>query len=170
MEDINTYLKTLLDDDEIDDKCHDFLSISKERTSLFYMLPKIHKRLVNPPCRPIVSGNGCHTERISQFVDFYLQPTVKDLPSYIKDTAHFLQKLQKIHKLPNDTILATMDVASLYTNIPNTQGLEAVRQALIHSSPSRQLPKTFLSKVLSMNNFDFTGKHFLQVGGTAMGT
>ena len=62
-----------------------------------------------------------------------------------------------------------MDVASLYTNIPNAQGLEAARQALIHSRPSRQLPKTVLSKVLSMNNFDFTGKHFLQVGGTAMG-
>ena len=27
-EDINTFLKTLLDDEEIDDKCHDFLSIS----------------------------------------------------------------------------------------------------------------------------------------------
>ena len=174
-EDINTFLKTLLDDEEIDDKCHDFLSISQERTSLFYMLPKIHKRLVNPPGRPIVSGNGCPTERISQFVDFFLQPTVKELPSYIKDTTHFLQKLQNIQNLPPDTILATMDVASLYTNIPNQQGLLAARQALVRSRPRSQLPKTdslitLLSKVLSMNNFDFAGKHFLQVGGTAMGT
>ena len=29
---------------------------------------------------------------------------------------------------------------------------------------------TLLEKVLTMNNFDFAGRHFLQVGGTAMGT
>ena len=37
------------------------------------MLPKIHKNREHPPGRPIVSGNGCPTERISKFVDFFLQ-------------------------------------------------------------------------------------------------
>ena len=117
--DINTFVQQLLDDEEIDDKCHAFLRIDKERTSLFYMLPKIHKRLDNPPGRPIVSGNGCPTERISQLVDFFLQPTVKELPSYLRDTTHFLCRLQNLGTLPRDCLLVTMDVASLYTNIPN---------------------------------------------------
>ena len=81
---------TVLDDmhshREIDRSCHLYLTYTPIRTAQFYMLPKIHKNLNNPPGRPIVSGNGCPTERISQFVDFFLQPGVKGIRSYIKDT------------------------------------------------------------------------------------
>ena len=173
--DINNFVQQLLDDEEIDDKCHAFLRIDKERTSLFYMLPKIHKRLDNPPGRPIVSGNGCPTERISQLVDFFLQPTVKELPSYLRDTTHFLCRLQNLGTLPRDCLLITMDVASLYTNIPSDLGLEATRETLTRLRPTHDKPSTdniitLLHKVLTMNNFDFAGKHYLQVGGTAMGT
>ena len=119
---INNFLKDIHTQGEIDDNCHEFLSVTTKRTSLFYMLPKIHKRLVDPPGRPIVSGNSCPTERISQLVYFFLLPTVKDLPSYVKDTTHFLSKLLNLVNLPDNCILATMDVASLYTNIPNQEG------------------------------------------------
>ena len=174
-QDINQFVQELLDNEEIDDKCHSFLTIKKERTSLFYMLPKIHKRLTNPPGRPIVSGNGCPTERISQLVDFFLQPTVQELPSYLRDTTHFLSRLRHLGTLPKDCLLITMDVASLYTNIPNDLGLEAARETLIRLRPTQDKPSTeniitLLHKVLTMNNFDFAGKHYLQVGGTAMGT
>ena len=174
-EDINNFIDKLRDDSEIDDKCHDFLYINKERTSLFYMLPKIHKRRDNPPGRPIVSGNSCPTERISQLVDFFLQPTVKALPSYVRDTTDFLSKLNNLGNLPNDCFLVTMDVASLYTNIPNDQGIAAAKETLNRFRPTLQKPSTdnlmvLLEKVLKMNNFDFAGRHFLQVGGTAMGT
>ena len=73
-----------------------------------------------------------------------------------------------------DTNVYTLQVASLYTNIPNPQGLEAARQALTQIRLGSRPPKTdslitLLSKVLSMNTFDLAGKHFLQVGGTAKG-
>ena len=174
-EDINHFLKDLFDYGEIDEKCYDFLKVDKERASLFYMLPKIHKRLDNPPGRPIVSGNGCPTEKISQLVDFFLQPTVPALPSYVQDTTHFLSKLNDLGTLPEGSLLVTMDVASLYTNIPNEQGIEAVRDTLsrlrpVTDKPSTEHILTMLRKVLTMNNFEFAGRHFLQVGGTAMGT
>ena len=41
--DINTFLRSMLDVKEIDDKCYEYLYVCKERTSLFNMLPKIHK-------------------------------------------------------------------------------------------------------------------------------
>ena len=92
-DEINFKLKDMAEKDEIDDSCSIFLSNPEYRTSQFYMLPKIHKRLIKPPGRPIVSGNGCPTERISQFVDCFLKPIVQNTRSYLKDTTHFLKVL-----------------------------------------------------------------------------
>ena len=44
----------------------------------------IHK--ANNPGRPVISSVNCHTSRISELVDYYLQPEVKKLKSYVKDT------------------------------------------------------------------------------------
>ena len=52
----------------------------------FYLLPKIHKRMENVPGRPVVSNCGTATERLSEFVNFHLQPIIKILPHLIKDT------------------------------------------------------------------------------------
>jgi hypothetical protein len=40
----------------------------------FYLLPKIHKSLVDFPGRPVVSNCGMPTERISEFVDYHINP------------------------------------------------------------------------------------------------
>ena len=65
--------------------------------------------------------------------------------------------------------------SSLYTNIPNDLGIQACREPLeVYRSgaknPSNSSIIELLEMVLTMNNFDFNGLHFLQVGGTAMGT
>ena len=108
-------------------------------------------------------------------VDFFLQPTVKALPSYLRDTTHFLSRLTDLGIPPDDCLLATLDVASLYTNIPNDQGIQAARETLLNHRSILDKPSTdnlmiLLEKVLKMNNIDFAGRHFLQIGGTAMGT
>ena len=130
---VNDKIKEMHASKEIDDNCFQYLTHSNGRTAMFYMLPKIHKKLQNPSGRPIVSGNSCPTEKISQLVDFFLQPHVKQLPSYIKDTTHFLNKLDNLGRIPANAILVTLDVAGLYTNIPNYEGLEAARLALHRS-------------------------------------
>jgi hypothetical protein len=48
-----------------------------------------HSELGNPG-RPIVTFYSYPTECVSAFIDAHLQPIVKSLPSYIKDTNHFL--------------------------------------------------------------------------------
>ena len=135
---------TVLDDmrsfKEIDTTCYDYLTHTPICTAQLYMLPKIHKDLSNPPGRPIVTGNRCPTERISQFVDFFLQPGVKSIRSYIKDTTRFLSVLNSIHNLPEGAILATLNVSSLYTNIPNTEGIEACRIMLYNERPHARAP------------------------------
>ncbi len=54
------------------------------RTQEMYFLTKIHK---NPHSeRPIVSGCNGPTERVSAYMDHWLQPLAQSLPSYIKDS------------------------------------------------------------------------------------
>ena len=131
--------------------------------------------MTNPPGRPIVSGNGCPTERISQFIDHFLQPNVKNINSYIKDTSDFLYMLKSLGTLPPNCTLVTLDVSSLYTNIPNVEGRLATEESLDATRRGRNNPKNdslllLLDKVLGCNTFDFNGSHYLQVGGTGMGT
>ena len=54
-----------------------------------------------------------YTERISEFVDYQLNSLVQSLPSYIKDTAHFLIQLEQMGPLPDNAILVTLNVFSL---------------------------------------------------------
>ena len=67
---------------------------------------------------------NCHTTTISKYVDFHLQPIVKSIPSDIRDTTDFLQKLDKVKNIANDCLLVILDVNSLYTNIPNNKSCE----------------------------------------------
>jgi hypothetical protein len=62
--------------------------------------------------------NGYPTEKIFDFIDLHLRQHVEDLPSYSKDTTDYLNKTP-FSGLPDHTLLVTMDVTSLYTNIPH---------------------------------------------------
>ena len=138
------------------------------------MLPKIHKP--NNAGRPIISGCDSPTAKLSVYLDHYLKPIVDALPSYIKDTNDFL--LTVLHpdlKIPPDSILVTMDVQSLYTNIPQDEGIEiclsALEQYYEHNLP---LPTGYLRQtfnfILKYNYFQFDYKYYLQIHGKAMGT
>ena len=67
----------------------------------------------------------------------------------------------------------TLDVSSLYTNIPNHKGILAVADHL-RTDRSKDDIGPFLLKLLKLvlhsMNFRFNKHHYLQVGGTAMGT
>ena len=109
-------LGRLLKENEIDSDTYKYLLPQDPKAGHFYILPKIHKK--GNPGRPICSANGHPTERISEFVSHHLNPLVQTLPSCIKNTTHLLNKLNQIDVLPPNAILVTLDVSSLYTNIP----------------------------------------------------
>ena len=90
----NAHSKKLLDEmlqrEEIDQSCYNFLYNDHPRTPRFYMLPQIHKGKLPPPGRPIVSANRqSYRIKISTFVDYFLKPCIPKLKSYVKDTKHF---------------------------------------------------------------------------------
>ena len=162
----------LLEKEFISDQTYNFLSTGGKRTSVFYLLPKIHKNLENPSGRPIVSSIDCSTERISMMLDLILQPLLLTTKSYIKDTPDFLRKLSKEIILQEENFF-TLDVSSLYTNIPLEESLEIMEKEFFPKT-NCVIPTTYLVRMLELilkcNNFTFNRKHFLQVNGTAMGT
>ncbi len=172
---VKSFVLHLSDKGEIDDKCKTYLFCKQPRTPKFYMLPKIHKGVSPPPGRPIVSANNSPTERLSQLVDFFLNPLIPKIPSYVKDTTHFLRIIRDLGTINPNCLLATLDVSSLYTNIPNEEGLTSASSFLNRHRTGDARPSNLhlvhmLKMVLTMNNFEFNGEHYLQVGGTAMGT
>ena len=127
---------------------------NNSKTPNMYFLPKIHK--TNNPGRPIVSSIGSPTAKISHFVDIHLEKIVNEIKSHIKDTTDFINKIETITDLPENTILVTMDVKSLFTNIPNTEGINAVAKALENQTdlkiPTHVIIK-FLHLTLTLNQF-----------------
>ena len=172
---INNLVDFLESTGEISKKCSAYLRVQNPRTPQLYLLPKIHKRKIPMPGRPIVSANNSPTERISELADFFLKPLVHTTRSYIRDTTDFINKIEQLPTLTGENYLCTIDVTSLYTNIPNDEGIKACEKLLDQlrtdgNPPSNTSITRLLEHVLYLNNFDFNDKHYLQVGGTAMGT
>ena len=103
---ITQELKIMKENSHIDKNTFDYLKPDKPKAGRFYLLPKFHK--VNNPGRPIVSANGHPTEKISEFVDFHLRPHVEALPSHLKDTTDYLQKMESMNALPSGIILVSL--------------------------------------------------------------
>ena len=125
---------------------------------------KTHKP--NNLLRLITSCRGTAIERLSEFTEFYLKPLAQKLPSFIKDTAHLLQKIQQVNNtlspLPPHALLVSWDIVSMFPNIDNKLGLTAVKCAL--DAREIQIPATdcFLEAVelcLKHLNSQFVDNH-----------
>lgn len=186
----NTDLKTreliklslidLLDKRQIQKKQFDFLlgDPDSHRKRIFYTLPKIHKPMQSwfmpnkvPPGRPIISDVSSPTHQIAKFISSKLKDLASSHPSYLKDTYDFLNKLKALN-IPANSTLVTLDVKSLYTNIDNDKGLNALKNSMEkHPDPNRpDLELLDLIKIcLTHNIFTFNNKEYLQNNGAAMG-
>lgn len=168
---VNNVLEQLVGAREIDRKLARALTSAHPVVGRFYMLPKLHK--IGNPGRPIISGIGTITEPISGYIDYLIRDIPPQFPSYLRDTNHFLQEIEGM-VLPDGAFLVTLDVTSLYTNIPHSDGISALIQSYNEhreeDSPSPRVVEVLTRLVLELNSFEFENKYFLQTSGTAMGT
>ncbi|XP_065892855.1 uncharacterized protein [Dysidea avara] len=124
---------------------------------------------------PIVSSCNSPTENISQFLDYWLQHSMRTLPSYLQDTNQLINNLCSL-SVPEDSWLVTVDVKSLYMCIPHKEGVEACRHALLTTEnlqleqPPTEALVTFIELVLQNNTFEFNNQVYKQINGVAMGT
>ena len=96
---IEHFIDTLHNQGEITKSLANKLRTTDPKTPELYLLPKIHKEKRPPPGHPVVSANGCPTEKISALTDIFLKPHLPKIKSYIRDTTDFIQKLNKLPRL-----------------------------------------------------------------------
>ena len=93
--------------------------------------------------------------------------------SYIKDTSDFLRKLTELGELPENAILVTTDVVSLYPSIPHADGPEAL-SAKLEEREDKSIPTDDLLQmakfVLKNSFFEFDSKIKQQTSRTAIET
>ena len=145
------------------------LQVQQPDTPKFYTRPKIHKR--GNLGRPVVSSKSCHTNIILKYVDFHLQPIAKNIPSYVRDTTDFLQKLDNTKNISNDCLLVTFDVRE--SKEKYKESIKAVREVYDNHPNKTAAAKViikFLSLILTLNSFVFNSTNYSQTIGCAMGT
>ena len=176
---IKEVLEEARDNDIIDKDEFEALNPRDKLPSKFYSTYKVHKKHdpgETPPVRPIISASGSSMENIGKYVQHHINEFGSVHSTYLKDTPDFLRTINEVNEkeeLENDTILVTMDVAALFTNIPNEEGMEAVRE-VFEEKQETKFHKEFVLRLLEIllhnNYFEFNGEMFKQIIGAAMGS
>ena len=135
-----------------------------------YGLPKTHKP--NVPMRPITSAIGSTPHRIAKAISKILTPLLGTIsPSHIRHSGHLLEQIRNIDT--NNMSLASLDVESLYTNIPVDKCLDALRDHLKKTKPTLPIPADTLIDICAlccqMNFFYFDNNYYVQKFGLPMG-
>ena len=167
---VNSTIDLFKTQHKIPERIAEGLKVREPKTPVLKLPPKVHKE--GHPGRPVVSSIDSPTSKISEYVDFHLQPYTNTIKSHIKDTNHFLTELEKIPTSQSkESHLVTLDVRSLYTNIPNEEGINVIKN-LLHRTRNKltTVITAFLWLILTLNNFTFNAENFLQLSGVAMGT
>ena len=175
---IKNILLDCLKNNIINRKQYDYLCPpDNPRPRKFYILPKIHKPADSwtipykiPKGRPIVSDCSSESEKIAEFIDRFLQLKSNLHPSFIKDTPDFLNKIKNL-EIPENSLLITCDVSSMFTSIDNNDGMEAIKQKFsdMQNHPYYKPVMELLEISLKKNDFQFNDETYLQTSGTAMG-
>ncbi len=139
----------------------------------FKLLAKLHKNKFG--IRPIINNRGHPTEGLSQFIDLFLQPFVRNSESYLKDSQNLLQDCTDII-VKDSYFMYSCDFESLYTNIDSE---EAILLITDYFYKNKHLENQFdlningfneiLKLILYNNIFSFINLYFVQVNGLAMG-
>ena len=134
---VKTIVNTLFANGHIDKMTYKWFNSGQNppRIPEFYTRTKIHKP--TPVGRPIVSGSGGSTERISNFVDSLLQPIAKKQESYIQDTTHFINFIENTPLPDNAILVSLMCVHSTLTSPKKRESM---------------LPVNITKRIISQNN------------------
>jgi len=136
-----------------------------------YGLPKIHKE--NTPLRIIVSSVNTSLYPVAKFLSRIISDGIPDSDYQAKNSFEMCNALSRI-SIPENHILASFDVVSLFTNVPLDLAIESVEKRWEHIERStRMVKEDFIEAikfVLSSTFFTFNDKLYKQTFGVPMGS
>ena len=140
---------------------------------VLYGLPKVHKP--GSPVRPICSAVGTSTYELSKYVAQLIRPaSLNKFGTDLKDTFQFVNQIKTVDM--GGSVMVSLDVRSLFTNVPLYETIDICLDRLYRSdnpgmAPS--IPEHVLRRLIELcvcdNLFVFNGKVYAQTDGVAMG-
>ena len=168
---LNGKLLDLKNTETIDIQLYYRLRCRVPQSAKLYGLPKLHKP--NIPMRPIVSFCGSPTYQLSKHLTNILKPLTDKSRHKLQSTDNFIDAIKTI-QIPDDHKLVSFDVKSLFTSIPLQLALDCTKTAINKSHYQPPLPTDDLMDLLHLcltsTYFQYNGKHYKQLHGTAMGS
>ena len=165
-ESLSAYLCKTKKDGIINDVTFHKILPSGSSPGVLYGLPKVHK--AGCPFRPIVSSVNTYNYNLASYLVGILQPisinqhTVKDSFSFADWAKH------------NNGIMCSLDVTSLFTNVPLDETIQICLDRLYSLPDPPQLPRSALKDLLQFatkkSHFVFDGQYYDQIDGAAMGS
>ena len=123
--------------------------------------------------RPIVSCFGSPTYELSKYLTTILKPLTDKSNHKLQYTEDFIDTIKTI-QIPHDYKLVSFDVKSLFTSIPLQLALQCTETAIERYTTTVTLPAQDIMELLNLcltsTYFQFNGKHYKQLHGTAMGS
>lgn len=167
----NAFVKKILNNKEISTIDAKKLTIHNSIPPKIYGLPKIHKNDI--PLRPIVSCIQSPFYNLSKYLSNCLSNITRKNEYYIKDSFSFKDFIDTL-VIPDNYKLLSLDVVSLYTNIPNilVQKILSEKWNLIkdHTTMSKTNFIEAVTLTLSNNYFQYETSFYQQIDGCAMGS
>ena len=170
---ISKALKSIRDRGAMTDARYQRLNPTGTQPSVLYGLAKVHKPLVNniPKLRPILSAINTPTYKLSQYMNQLLKPfTTNEYTA--KDSFSFANDIRS--EDPNNH-MSSLDVDSLFTNIPLTETIKICADTLFESTMIVDgLTKDDFTELLTLATTEsfilFNGAYYQQIDGVAMGS
>ena len=163
-------LKSLRDENKIDDSLYNKLKPTGSQPARLYGLAKVHKSTM--PARPVLSMPGSAYHQIGEQVAQWLSVVPEcQINTSTKSISSNLNDIQ----LQDDEELVSFDVSQLYTNVPVVEAIDACADLLYdgnHEKPPFD-KETFvlLTQIASCNVIMSThAGYYKQVDGLAMGS
>ncbi|XP_045482183.1 uncharacterized protein LOC123686213 [Harmonia axyridis] len=146
-------------------------TIYNSKVPKFYGLPKVHKPQL--ALRPIISSLDAPTSCISQYVTDLLTISYnRDNEFYVPDSFSFSDFIKNF-KCPPDFVLVSLDVVSLFTNIPfELVELSVVRhwnEISRHTQMSQNDLLELVRFIFDNTYFTYQGRYYRQTLGAPMG-
>ncbi|XP_018308772.1 uncharacterized protein [Mycetomoellerius zeteki] len=155
----------------IDDSTYRRLLMTDGIIPRAYGLTKIHKQ--GNPLRIIVSSTNSPLYYFSLYLHNIINDSILEAPSYIRNSFQLVEKLKDICIEP-DYLLVSLDVVSLFTNVPIELVSDGIAKRWEYISGKTVIPlNEFLIAVrlvLNSTFFMFNNKYYKQIFGTPMGS